>query len=102
MNPRSVTRTRRFPVEAAFSTTDFMSQGAMNWPFLMFTILPVSRRRQHEIGLAAQERRDLQHVGHLGRARHLRHLVHVRQDRHAVALAHAFRISSPRSSPGPR
>ena len=31
----------RLPVEAAFSITPFMSQGAMNWPFLTFTILPV-------------------------------------------------------------
>ena len=39
----------------------------MNWPFLTLTILPVAAAATHEVGLAAQERRDLQHVGDRGR-----------------------------------
>src|SRR6266550_86629 len=35
---------------------------------------------EEQIGLAAQERRDLQHVGHLSRGRHLAHLVDVGED----------------------
>jgi hypothetical protein len=50
----------------ALSTTFFMSPGARNWPFLMFTGLPLRRHGADEIGLAAQEGRRLQHVDHGG------------------------------------
>ena len=43
-----------------------MSRGARNWPFLTLTTRPVARRRREQVGLARQERRDLQHVGDLG------------------------------------
>ena len=39
--PRSVRKIWELPVARAFSTTGAMSQGARNWPFLMFTGLPV-------------------------------------------------------------
>ena len=50
------------------ATTFFMSQGARNWPFLTLTTLPVCGRGDQQIGLAAQEGRDLQHVDRLGDA----------------------------------
>ena len=49
-----------------------MSSGAMNCPFLMLTARPVARRGHHEVGLAAEEGGDLEHVADLGRRRALR------------------------------
>ena len=46
-----------------------MSQGARNWPFFTLTTRPVLRRGDQQIGLPAQERRDLQHVDRLARPR---------------------------------
>ena len=43
-----------------------MSSGAMNWPFLMFTARPDGAGGHQQVGLAAQERRDLEHVDDLG------------------------------------
>src|SRR5690554_7496536 len=34
------------PVDLAFSTTGFMSQGDWNWPFLMLTGLPAEQARR--------------------------------------------------------
>ena len=87
----------------AFSITFFMSSGARNWPFLMFTGLPAARDGADEVGLAAQERRRLQHVDH---RRHLGDLVlgvHVGQHRHAeLLLAPRPGSRRPFSMPGPR
>src|SRR5439155_6222155 len=48
-----------------------------------------ARRLHHEVGLPAEERGDLEDVGHLRGLRHLRHLVHVGEDRDAVARPNA-------------
>jgi hypothetical protein len=47
------------------ATTFFMSHGARNWPFLTFTGLPVFAGGDQQVGLAAEEGRDLQHVDRL-------------------------------------
>ena len=49
------------------ATTFFMSQGARNWPFLTLTTLAGLGRGDQQVGLAAQEGRDLQHVDGLRR-----------------------------------
>ena len=85
-----------------FATTFSMSQGARNWPFLTLTARPVLRRRDQEIGLPAQEGRDLQHVDRLGDARALRGLVHVGQHRHAELSRISAKIGSASSRPMPR
>ena len=46
-----------------------MSSGARNWPFFTLSGLPVRAGGQDEIGLPAEEGRDLQHVDHLGHRR---------------------------------
>ena len=53
----------------------------------MLTARPVARGGDEQVGLAAQERRDLQHVGDLGGRGGLRRLVDVGQDRHADSRA---------------
>jgi hypothetical protein len=68
VNPRSVTSTRRFPVEAAFSTHRLHVPRRHELALLDVHDLAGLGRGAHEVGLAAQERRDLQHVGDLGRA----------------------------------
>ena len=49
----------------------------------MLTARPVRGRGDEQIGLPAEERRDLQDVGDLGGGGGLRRLVDVGQDRHA-------------------
>ena len=60
-------------------------------------------RRDEQVGLPRQERRDLQHVGDLGRRRRLRRPRGCRSGsaRRCVALM-AARIRRPSSRPGPR
>ena len=79
---------RWLPVEAAFSQHGAHVPGGHELALLDVDDLPGGRGRDHEVGLAAQERRDLQHVGDRGRRVDLRHLVDVGEDRDAVALAH--------------
>ena len=84
-----MTISRRLPVEAAFSITPFMSQGAMNWPFLTFTTLPVraasstrSVWRQRKAGIWSTS-------ATCGRLLDLRDLVDVGEDGHAEAARDA-------------
>ena len=71
---RSPARPCRLP-PAILATTCCMSHGARNWPFLMLTARPVCSRGDQQVGLAAEEGGDLQHVDRLaprsrtGRAR---------------------------------
>ena len=44
-----------------------ISGGERNWPFLTLTARPVAGGGHEQVGLAAEERRDLQHVDDLGR-----------------------------------
>jgi hypothetical protein len=86
----------------ALSTTFFMSEGARNWPFLMFTGLPGARDGVDEIRLAAEERRRLQHVDdlrHRGTSSSVCTSVSTGTPRDFFTLA---RISRPFSMPGPR
>ena len=72
------------PVDATFSAAWRISCGETNCPFLMFTVLPVRPAAIKQIGLAAEERGNLQDVdGFRGRSG-LRRLVDVGQ--HGVAL----------------
>ncbi len=64
-----------------------MSQGARNWPFLTLIALAGLRRGDQQIGLPAEEGRDLQHVDHLGDQRALLGIVHVGDHRQADLLA---------------
>ena len=57
--------------------------------FLDVDDAPGPCRRDEQIRLPAEERRDLQHVDGLGDRRRLRRLVDVGQDGHADLLAHA-------------
>ncbi len=43
-----------------------MSHGETNWPFLTFTARPDFRGGDQQIGLAAEKRGNLQHVGDFG------------------------------------
>ena len=89
------------PVERALSTTFCISQGERNWPFLIFTGLPWAAVLQDEVGLAAQERRRLQHVDHRGHLRERAVLVHVGEHRHADRAPHlGERLAGPPRSPG--
>ncbi len=75
----------------------------MNWPFLTFTARPVRRGGDQEVGLPAEEGRDLEHVAHLGRGLALRRLVDVGEDRQPGRRRAPRRGSAgPRRSPGPR
>ena len=56
-------------------------------------------RRDQQIGLPAEERRDLQHVGDFGGRRRLRRLVDVGQDGHADLLAHPPQDAEPFGQP---
>ena len=82
-----MTSTLRLPAPVTFCTTFAMSHGARNWPFLDVHDPAGLGGGDEEIGLPAQERRDLQHVDRLGDARALRGLVDIGEHRHADALA---------------
>ena len=69
---------------------------------MTLTTRPVAAAAIEQIGLPAQERRDLQHVDGLGDARALLGLVHVGQHRHAERLRISAKIGSAASSPRPR
>src|SRR5438445_668986 len=59
------------------------------------------RRRQEQIGLAAQERGDLEHVQHVGGGIDLRDLMDVREHRHAQRVAHLLQDSQSFDEAGP-
>ena len=69
------------PLSTILASTFFMSQGARNWPFFTLTDAPGLRRRDEQVGLPAEEGRDLQHVDDLRHLGALRRLVHVGQHR---------------------
>ena len=77
---------RVLPVEATFSAASRMSCGATNCPFLMLTIAAGAARLQQQVGLPAQERRNLQDVGDFRRGPGLRGFVDVGQNRVALLL----------------
>ena len=88
MAPRSVSSTRRLPVAKTLSTTGPMSQGAMNWPFLILTALPVwaaatsrSVWRQRKAGICKTSKT-------CGGGLHVRHLMDVRDHRQAHFVFH--------------
>ena len=61
------------------------------------------RRRRDQVGLARKQRRNLQHVDHLGRRRRLRRLMDVGQHRQpGLALDPLEHRASPPRRPGPR
>ena len=64
-----------------------MSQGARNWPFFTLTALPGFGGGDQQIGLPAQERRDLQYVDRWRDARALRGVVHVGEHRNFQCVA---------------
>ena len=71
----------------ALSTTFFMSCGAMNCAFLMFTGLPDAATAWMKSVWRARKAGRLQHVDHLGDRRDLRNVVNVGQHRHAELVA---------------
>ena len=79
-----------------------MSQGARNWPFLTLTGLPGARGGDQEIGLAAEEGRDLQDVDRFGDGRALLGLMHVGRDGKAELSLISAKMGSAASSPSPR
>ncbi len=60
-----------------------------------------ARRRQQQVGLAAEEGGDLQHVADLGRGGALRRLVDVGEQRQPGLLAHAPQHAQPLFEPRP-
>ena len=76
----------RCPTPRTFSTTLAMSRGATNWPFFTFTGRPLARARHDQVGLAAEERGDLEHVEHLGGGGDLGDVVHVGEYRETGLL----------------
>jgi hypothetical protein len=71
----------------------FVSQGAMNWAFFTWTMPPAAAvafgRRDDEVGLAAQEGRDLDDIDDLGDRFGLAGLMQVSADRYAQLCLHA-------------
>ena len=55
------------PVLAILAATFTMSQGARNWPFFTLIALAGLAGGEQQVGLAAEEGRDLQHIDRLGR-----------------------------------
>ncbi len=78
-----------------FSTAPRMPSGCIHCPFLTLTGRARRAGCLQEISLAAEKRRDLQHIDDLGRDRALRWLMHVRQDAESRGVAHA--IAAPRA-----
>ena len=80
-----------------------MSQGARNWPFFTLMARPVAPGGQQQVGLAAEEGGDLQHVHRLGRRGALLGGVHVGERGQAGARAHLGEDRrGPRAMPMPR
>ena len=76
--PRSVSRMPRAPDALELARPRAACRcGARNWPFLTLTGLPVLRGRDEQVGLPAEERRNLQHVDDFRRRRGVRRLVNV-------------------------
>jgi hypothetical protein len=82
--------------------TFFMSPGARNWPFLMFTGLPLLRHGADEVGLPAQEGGRLQHVAPPRPAAICDSSCTSVSTGTPSSRFTLARISSPRSMPGPR
>ena len=87
---------------SSLATTFFMSQGARNCPFLTLTARPVRAGGDQQVGLAAQEGGDLQHVDRLRGERALRGLVHVGSTGRPSVSRISAKIGSAASSPMPR
>ena len=100
--PRSVTRTLGLPASHGLSRACTMSPGATNWPFLRFTPRPVRATADDQVGLPAEEGRDLKDVHHLGDRSDLRDLVDVGEQRHPGSPLTRRSTRSPSSRPGPR
>src|ERR1700746_2009050 len=60
--PRSVKQNCELPKAISFSAMFRKSQGARNWPFFYINRATCFRSSTQQIGLPAQERRNLQHV----------------------------------------
>ena len=69
------------PVLATFSAALPISHGERNWPFLMLTTRPGAAHGDQQIGLAREERGNLQHVADFGGRADLRNFVNVRENR---------------------
>ena len=81
-----------------------MSSGARNWPFLTLTTRAGARGGDEQVGLARQERRNLQDVGDLGDRRRPASAswMSVRIGTPAASLARARARAGLRPRPGPR
>ncbi len=77
-----------------------MSQGARNWPFLMFTGRPLPGNVLNEIGLSAQKGRCLQHIDNRSHLIQGRIFVHIGQHRHADLLLDLFQDRQSFLDPG--
>ena len=90
------------PVPAIFAATFAMSQGARNWPFFTLIALAGLARGEQQVGLAAQEGRDLQHIDRLGGRRALLRRMHIGQHRQAGRSRTSASIAEPLAMPMPR
>ena len=71
---------------SSFATTLPISAGERNWPFFTFTARPVAAAATQQVGLAAEEGGDLEHVGDLRGGLGLPGLVDVGDHRDADSL----------------
>ena len=99
--PRSVSRMLSLPVEATFSAAWRISCGRNELAFLDVHDAAGAAGLDQQIGLAAQERRDLQDVDRLGRGFGLRRLVNIGQDRETRASRTILQNPQAFLQPGP-
>ncbi len=92
---------RSLPVLAIFSAAWAMSAGCHELAFLDVDCATGTSRGDKQIGLAAEERGDLEDIDDLGGDFSLRRFVNVGQDRDAE-FANFARIRRPSCKPGPR
>ena len=87
----------------SFPTTGSMFSGARNCPFFTFTALPVRRGGDEQVGLAAEEGRDLQHVDDLAHRRGLLGALWKSVSTGTpTSRPTSARMARPSSRPGPR
>ena len=93
---------RALPAAAHLLHRAAIASGCIHCPFFTFTGLPGAPGGDEQVGLAAEEGRDLQHVDDLGRGGRLGGLVHVGEDRQARRRSHPLERLESLVEPGPR
>ena len=89
------------PVEINLSMMFFMSQGARNWPFFDIYRLAGLRCCKDQVGLPAEEGRDLENIKHFRCGFYFIHRMDIGQNRHIKPALYIGKGLNPLSNPGP-